>query len=651
MLYVKLILRNLRRSLKEYILFMATMIMSMTLMYAFFSLALSDRTLSIFQSFTNFLPISIVASIGVTIVLGWMIVYISDFIMRKRSREFGLYLLSGMKRSSVALMFTGEQFIMGLLSFVIGCCLGMLLSQAMEAILMQLFSLDYHFILSFSMDACLLTLLCFIIIYILEAIRKVMVIHRCSLKELFYRKDEHTVIRASKTRSVLCFVAGAVCMGICMVIVYIFYRSVKDQSVRGDIHALVLGIVMMILSIYLIYQGISQVVVMTLEKYKQKKYKGNMMFLSAQLCTKMKRNRFVLATISVLTILIISFIMMSMQLKHIYDFKVKEDVPFDVMAYTSKTIHDQDIYGYLKEHHMTYEDHAYQIYHSDAVDENLKEALTDTPFGYPGITTYVMKESDVQALRKLKGYAPMPKLKDNEYGLIMTPELKPHMEAFMQKANVNINHQELSCAYMEDSRIGQAVYVDYYLILPDAYVENFEVKSNVLVMNVNEMIPDDFYEKTVKHLFDIDHDGFYLYRIKPYYIKDQLSVYTMVIFSLLYVSMIAICIMATMIATQQLSDIQEQKDAYRMMSHMGTDRQTLKKLLFQQVCLYFMIPMILPCIYLPFVTYGMHAFMSLVFVELPIISPVSVAIIIFLLIYGCYFILTYHSCKRSMEGW
>lgn len=651
MLYVKLILRNLTHSIKEYILFMTTMIMSMTLMYAFFSLALSDRTLNIFQSFTSFLPISIVASIGVTIVLGWMIVYISDFIMRKRSREFGLYLLSGMKRSSVALMFTGEQFIMGLLSFVIGCFLGMLLSQAMEAVLMQLFSLDYHFILSFSMDACLLTLLCFILIYILEAIREVTLIHRCTLKELFYRKDEHTTIRASKTRSVLCFVAGAICMGICMIIVYIFYQSVKDHSVRGDVHALILGIVMMILSIYLIYQGVSQVVVMTLEKYKQKKYKGNMMFLSAQVCTKMKRNRFVLATISVLTILIISFIMMSMELKHIYDFKVREEVPFDVMAYASKPIHDDVIYGYLHEHEMTYKDHAYQIYHSDAIDENLKDALTDTPFGYPGIVTYVMKESDAQALRMLKGYAPMPKLKNSEYGLIMTPELKPYMKAFMHKANVNINQQELSCAYMEDSRIGQAVYVDYYLILPDAYVENFEVKSNVLIMNVNETIPDDFYEETIKEIFDVDNEGFYLYRVKPYYIKDQLSVYTMVIFSLLYVSMIAICIMATMIATQQLSDMNEQKDAYRMISHMGANRQALKSLLFQQVFLYFMIPLILPCIYLPFVTYGMHIFMSLVFYELPIVSPVSLAIIIFLLIYGCYFILTYHSCKRSMEGW
>ncbi|RGC53271.1 hypothetical protein DW761_02645 [Absiella sp. AM29-15] len=108
MLYVKLTLRNLTHSIKEYTLFMATMIMSMTLMYAFFSLALSDRILSIFYTFYSFLPIAIFASIGVTLVLGWMIIYITDFIMKKRSREFGLYLLSGMKRSSVALMFSAE---------------------------------------------------------------------------------------------------------------------------------------------------------------------------------------------------------------------------------------------------------------------------------------------------------------------------------------------------------------------------------------------------------------------------------------------------------------------------------------------------------------------------------------------------------------
>ena len=88
MLYVKLTLRNLTHSIKEYTLFMATMIMSMTLMYAFFSLALSNRILSIFYTFYSFLPIAIFASIGVTLVLGWMIIYITDFIMKKRSREF-----------------------------------------------------------------------------------------------------------------------------------------------------------------------------------------------------------------------------------------------------------------------------------------------------------------------------------------------------------------------------------------------------------------------------------------------------------------------------------------------------------------------------------------------------------------------------------
>lgn len=650
MLYVKLTLRNLTHSIKEYTLFMVTMIMSMTLMYAFFSLALSERIINIFHTFYSFLPVVIFASIGVTLVLGWMIIYITDFIMKKRSREFGLYLLSGMKRYSVALMFSGEQLIMGVIAFAIGCIQGMCLSQVLEAILFQVFAQDYHFVLSFSTEAFLLTLVCFLLIYIIEVIREMRLIHRCTLKELFYRKDQHTTIRVSKNKSILCFVAGAICMGICIFIAYIFYRSLKDNQMRGDINSMMLSILLMILSIYFLYQGISQVVMLLLQKWKQKKYKGNMMFLSAQLCTKIKRNRFVLATISVLTILIISLIIMSIQLKNIYDKKVEQDVPFDIMAYTSETLQDDVLYNYLNKHHLKYQDHTYQIYQSNQVNENLGDALIDTPYGYPGLKTYIIKESDVQSLLKVKGYDSYKKLNHDQYGLIVTPELKKYMEAFIEQVNIEIEGQKLDCAYIESSRIGQAVYVDYYLILPDTYVENFKIKANVLVMDINGTIPDTLYDETKNILHMDEEEGFYLYRVKPYYIKDQLSIYTMIIFALLYVSMIAICILATMIATQQLSDMNEQKETYQFMWKMGYDKQKIKKLLFQQVRFYFIIPMILPCIYLPFVIYGMHTLLTLVFYDLEIMNAVIIALFIFLLIYSCYFILTYQSCKRSMEG-
>ena len=81
------------------------------------------------------------------------------------------------------------------------------------------------------------------------------------------------------------------------------------------------------------------------------------MFLSAQLCTKIKRNRFVLATISVLTILIISLMIMSMQLKNVYDRKIKEEIPFDIMAYSSETLNEDVLYDYLSKHDMSYQDH------------------------------------------------------------------------------------------------------------------------------------------------------------------------------------------------------------------------------------------------------------------------------------------------------
>ena len=119
MLYVKLALRNLKRSLKEYSIYVFTVTITMTLLYAFFAIAFSGEMQDLVTTYDNIKSIMIMVSILVTLIIAWLIYYISNFILQKRSREFGMYLLLGMKRTQVSRMFLFEQLALGAVGFFI----------------------------------------------------------------------------------------------------------------------------------------------------------------------------------------------------------------------------------------------------------------------------------------------------------------------------------------------------------------------------------------------------------------------------------------------------------------------------------------------------------------------------------------------------
>ena len=132
MLYVKLALRNLKRSLKEYSIYVFTVTITMTLLYAFFAIAFSGEMQDLVTTYDNIKSIMIMVSILVTLIIAWLIYYISNFILQKRSREFGMYLLLGMKRTQVSRMFLFEQLALGAVGFFIGCVLGIFVYEILH---------------------------------------------------------------------------------------------------------------------------------------------------------------------------------------------------------------------------------------------------------------------------------------------------------------------------------------------------------------------------------------------------------------------------------------------------------------------------------------------------------------------------------------
>ena len=198
----KLSLRNAKRQARDYLVYFVTIVMAAALIYAFNGLVFSEeiRTLS---SMMESMPLVIVlTSIVVVCIIGWLVQYTISFMLVRRGRELGTYILTGLENRQVARMFFMENLIVGGIALVLGTLLGNLLFQALRAVLLALFRAPYTFRFSFSFQAVGLTVIYFSMVYLFALLRSRQRIRTMKIHDLIYfdHQNEEEVIKKSRIR-------------------------------------------------------------------------------------------------------------------------------------------------------------------------------------------------------------------------------------------------------------------------------------------------------------------------------------------------------------------------------------------------------------------------------------------------------------------
>ena len=190
---LKLAVRNMRRSLRDYAIYFVTLLIAVTVFYAFNSVGDQQVMHDIAASnnanvieFTGYMMN--IFSVIVALVLGFLVIYANQLLITRRKREFGIYLVLGMRPGQASRILLYETVLIGLGSLVLGLGLGILISQLLSFATAALFGVampQYQF--SFSPGACIATLACFIAIFIVVAIFNVITVRRCKLIDLIAR--------------------------------------------------------------------------------------------------------------------------------------------------------------------------------------------------------------------------------------------------------------------------------------------------------------------------------------------------------------------------------------------------------------------------------------------------------------------------------
>ena len=182
----KLSLRNVKRSIKDYMIYFVTLIIGVSLFYMFNSIEGQDAVKNISKA--NEIVMDMLTdvlgyvSILVAFILAFLILFANRFLIKRRNKEFAVYLTLGMSKNKISFLLFFETVLIGIVSMFVGIILGILLAQLMGVLLIKLFEADMSdFIFTFSLAATKKTIIYFSIMYLAVMVFNVFQIGKCKL--------------------------------------------------------------------------------------------------------------------------------------------------------------------------------------------------------------------------------------------------------------------------------------------------------------------------------------------------------------------------------------------------------------------------------------------------------------------------------------
>ena len=170
MTFFKLIIKNVYKNLRDYLIYFLTLMLAVSLFYAFNSIA--DQPAFLEMSMTRALlyeqlgKMISALSVVISIVLAFLIIYANQFLLKRRKKELGIYMMLGMKKGRISRIFAGETLCVGVIALGVGLIFGFILSQGASLIALKLFAIELDkYQLVFSIGAFQQTVICFALIF------------------------------------------------------------------------------------------------------------------------------------------------------------------------------------------------------------------------------------------------------------------------------------------------------------------------------------------------------------------------------------------------------------------------------------------------------------------------------------------------------
>ncbi len=620
--------------------------MAAALLYSFNGLVFSREITTLSISISSLPMMIMLASVVVVCVFGWLVAYTTRFMLLRRGRELGTYLLIGLENRQVARLFFLENLAVGSCALLMGTALGGLLYQMFRAIVLTLFGLPYTFSFGFSLPALGLTVLYFALIYLFALHRSRKYIRRARIHDLIYvdRINEGTVVRAGKKR---CWAfAASIVLGVIGTLLLMTGGSVFIISGTGCVIIFLFGFFLSFAS------GVPDF----FDRRPARKYRGQNLLVFRTLTSKLATMGTLIAVISMIFTATLISEGAGMVFRGLFMGRAAENACFDLYIGTADDEPlSQDYLDYIQANLSVEQALCYSIYQrEDSLVMDYVESNGEDYYRYFDRDP-VLRYSDYAALRAIAGYPPV-ELKPGEYLIHCMAYLEKHLAGYTQPISFGCVSLAPGGVYTEHllQNYHTSNGARYILVVADEVAESLPVFHHAYAARtVSPVTEAQFYDlcdihyKLEKLNLERSYDEIHT---KAQEEADAASWTTVTVFPLFFLALSLTMTAATILTIQQLSESERYRRQFALLQKLGMDRQEMANALRTQFAIYYILPAVPP------VLIGVPVLLKLTHAPEPgvmvgINSPVAIVTIslgIFFLIYAVYILLAYTSLKRNV---
>lgn len=664
MISCKLIFRNIKKNIRDYTVYYLTLMISVSLFYAFNSIsgqaAFSEMGATKTLLFDQMDILISALSVVIAVVLAFLIIYANQFLLKRRKKELGIYMMSGMRKGRISRIFVGETFCVGVLALLSGLILGLAISQGLSLASLKMFAVelsDYQFVLS--INALKQTVLYFVIIFIIVMLFNVRSVSSVKLIDLLTadRKNE-TIGTKNKILPLLLFLCS---LALITASVMLFSKNGLLPS-RENAWFQIAGGLLIAGTVVLFYSA-STVIIGLIRASKARYLKGLTAFLVRQIDSKISTNFLVMSVVCGLLTITICAVSIGISIAVAMNQLSQSATPYDLNVLSNISVDgDSNIADYLKAQNVDMADYAdamvqISIYDADLTYGELFKgqdaALWQIDEALPETNISVISLSDYNKALTIQGKAPYT-LADNEFLLNCNYE---GTLAYIQTAL--LEHPQLTVAGVQLQRSSEEVLSSTYfmssignndrgtLIVPDTIAEQLVKANNVLLVQYKAGTnPDEVLQKMIP--IGLDDTQGYRYAEKNMMYDMYYGTSALVTFLCCYIGLIFLIICATLLTLKQLTETTDNITRYGLLQKLGAKVEQINRTLLMQTLVFFAAPLTIAGLYSVFFM-GQAIQIVETFLNIHVSTNVLFTVGMFLVVYGTYFLTAYLSCKRMIR--
>ncbi len=683
---IKLSFRNIKKSFKDYAIYFFTLILGVAIFYIFNAIESQTVLLNVTSSTREIIDLMVNMLSGVSVfvafILGFLIIYASRFLMKRRNKEFGIYMLLGMSRRKISMILFFETILIGIISLIVGLVLGAALSQLMSMLVANMFEADmtrYEFI--FSKVAFQKTLIYFGIIYLVVILFNVINIGKCKLIDLLQASKKSEKVKMKNP--ILCtivFIIAAITLG------YAYYLVTGGVTKLDEANKIFIPIVLGAVSTFFIFWSLSGLMLKIVTSMKNLYYKELNSFTLRQISSKINTTVFSMTVICLMLFITICVLSSALSLKNSMTANIASLAPADIQLTKRMNMDESWTYdGYsetqIKNSTLNLEETLeklgmninsylsekieYYIYQDDnlTLADTLGSKLEQIQNQYTSIISFntkedIMKISDYNKIAEFYGKEQYT-LNQNEYlivadfdsmaemrnislknhetievfGHTLTPKYEQCQEGFIEMSSNHIN----SGVIIVSDEIVDETKIAYSSIIGNYEGDKKETEQTILP-KLNTLI--DLPEASQYNLPTIT--------TRLSIIEASVGLGALVTFIGLYLGIVFLIASAAILALKELTESTDNKERFRILRKIGTDEKMINKALFRQIFIFFMFPLAIAIIHSIF-GISFCSFIISTFGNEQLLPSIIMTAIFLIAIYGGYFLITYFCSKNIIK--